>query len=191
MTRVYFVRHALPDFQWKEDSTRPLTPEGLQDAEGLVKFFKEIPVNVFYSSPYKRSVDTIEPTARFHNKEIYFKPGLRERQGGQGSNNREMFEKRWQDKHFHEPEGESLFMVQERNMQALSEILAGHRDQVIVVGTHGTALSTILHHYEPAFNCDSFLRIINWMPYIIELVFDGDQFLEKKEHLYMEKPFVK
>ena len=28
MTRVYFVRHAQPEHDWKEDRTRPLTEEG-------------------------------------------------------------------------------------------------------------------------------------------------------------------
>lgn len=28
MTRVYFVRHAQPEYAWKEDRTRPLTEEG-------------------------------------------------------------------------------------------------------------------------------------------------------------------
>ena len=29
MTRVYFVRHAQPEHDWKEDRTRPLTEEGI------------------------------------------------------------------------------------------------------------------------------------------------------------------
>ena len=28
MTRVYFVRHAQPEHDWKEERTRPLTEEG-------------------------------------------------------------------------------------------------------------------------------------------------------------------
>ena len=28
MTRVYFVRHAQPEHDWKEDRTRPLTEKG-------------------------------------------------------------------------------------------------------------------------------------------------------------------
>ncbi len=37
------------------------------------------------------------------------------------------------------------------------------------MGTHGTALSTILNFYDNSFECEEFLRIIDWMPYIIEL----------------------
>lgn len=60
-------------------------------------------------------------------------------------------------------------MVQERNIAALSDILKNNRNKNIVIGTHGTALSTILNYYDNSYNCDSFLRIIDWMPYIIEL----------------------
>lgn len=36
-------------------------------------------------------------------------------------------------------------MVQKRNMEALHDILADNADKEIVVGTHGTALSSILN----------------------------------------------
>lgn len=32
MTSIYFVRHAQPDHDWGDDSTRPLTPEGVSDS---------------------------------------------------------------------------------------------------------------------------------------------------------------
>ena len=43
------------------------------------------------------------------------------------------------------PGGESLRSVQERNIAALTDILTAERDKTVVVGTHGTALSTILN----------------------------------------------
>ena len=79
--------------------------------------------------------------------------------------------------------------MQERNIAALTEILEQNRDKTIVIGTHGTALSTILHYYDPSYNCDSFLRIIDWMPYVVELDFDGTRFLSKAEHVHVEKIF--
>ena len=59
----------------------------------------------------------------------------------------------------------------------------------IVIGTHGTALSTILNFYDSNFGCEDFLRIIDWMPYIIELDFEGDKLIAKQEHCYIEKEF--
>ena len=62
-------------------------------------------------------------------------------------------------------------------------------DKEIVIGTHGTALSTILNFYDNSFGCEEFLRIIDWMPYIIELDFEGDKLVGKHEHCYVEKEF--
>lgn len=59
----------------------------------------------------------------------------------------------------------------------------------IVIGTHGTALSTILNFYDSNFGCEDFLRIIDRMPYIIELDFEGDKLIAKQEHCYIEKEF--
>ena len=80
-------------------------------------------------------------------------------------------------------------MVQNRNIEALNEILSDTKDKDIVIGTHGTALSTILNFYDSNFGCEDFLRIIDRMPYIIELDFEGDKLIAKQEHCYIEKEF--
>ena len=54
---------------------------------------------------------------------------------------------------------------------------------------NGTALSTILNFYDNSFGCDDFLRIIDWMPYIIELDFEGNKLVGKHEHCHVEKEF--
>ena len=77
-------------------------------------------------------------------------------------------------------------MVQRRNMEAFNEILLDNADKDIVVGNHGTALSTILNFYDNSFGCEDFLRIIDWMPYIIELDFEGGKLVSKQEHCHAE-----
>ena len=57
MTRVYFVRHAQPEHDWKEDRTRPLTEEGKVDSVIVLEFLKDKKIDSFYCSPYKRSMD--------------------------------------------------------------------------------------------------------------------------------------
>ena len=189
MVKIYFVRHAQPEFSHHEDLTRPLTNEGKEDSEKVTEFFKEQPIDSFYSSPYKRSVDTIKGVADFHKKEIVTDIRLREREKGQGGNNYGMFQKRWADHAYHEEGGESIGMVQSRNMEALREILAANEGNTLVIGTHGTALSTILNYYDKNFGCEDFLRIIDWMPYIIELDFEGEKLVKKTEHFHIEKEF--
>lgn len=195
MTRVYFVRHAQPEHDHEDDRTRPLTVEGREDAKAVLAFFRNMElsgdkkIDGFYCSPYQRSMDTIAETAAFYGKEILTDERLRERQKGPGGNVHGMFRKRWADHNYHEEGGESLRMVQERNIAALKDILRVNEGKNIVIGTHGTALSTILHYYDNSYDCDSFLRIIDWMPYIIELDFEGMELIGKKEHLHIEKEF--
>lgn len=189
MTKIYFVRHAQPEHSWEDDSKRPLTEEGEKDSAIVLEFLKDKNIDVLYCSPYKRSLDTIRGTAAFFGKEIITDIRLREREKGQGSNNYGMFQKRWADHDYHEEGGESISMVQTRNMAALNQILSDNSDRNIVVGTHGTALSTILNYYDKNFGCEDFLRIIDWMPYIIELDFKGNQLVGKYEHCHIEKEF--
>ena len=151
MTRVYFVRHAQPEHDWEEDRTRPLTEEGKKDSAIVLEFLKDKKIDAFYGSPYKRSMDTIAEAAAFFAKEIITDERLREREKGPDGNNHGMFQKRWADHDYHEEGGESIAMVQNRNIEAL--------------------------------------KIIDWMPYIIELDFEGDKLVGKQEHCHVEKEF--
>ena len=191
MTKIYFVRHAQPEHVWEDDRTRPLTREGKKDSAIVFEFLKDKHIDAFYSSPYKRSMDTIADSADFFGKDIITDEDLREREKGENGNNHGMFQKRWDDHNYHEEGGESIAMVQKRNMRALTEILRDNIDKEVVVGTHGTALSTILNFYDKSFGCDDFLRIIDWMPYVIELDFEGDKLVGKVEHCYVLKEFKK
>ena len=191
MTKIYFVRHAQPEHTWEDDRTRPLTGEGKKDSAIVFEFLKDKHIDAFYSSPYKRSMDTIADSADFFGKDIITDEDLREREKGENGNNHGMFQKRWDDHNYHEEGGESIAMVQKRNMRALTEILRDNIDKEVVVGTHGTALSTILNFYDKSFGCDDFLRIIDWMPYVIELDFEGDKLVGKVEHCYVVKEFKK
>lgn len=191
MTIIYFVRHAQPEHAWEDDRTRPLTGEGRRDSAIVFEFLKDKHIDAFYSSPYKRSVDTIADSADFFGKDIITDEDLREREKGENGNNHGMFHKRWADHDYHEEGGESIAMVQKRNMRALTEILRDNIDKEVVVGTHGTALSTILNFYDKSFGCDDFLRIVDRMPYVIELDFEGDKLVGKVEHCYVLKEFKK
>lgn len=50
-----------------------------------------------------------------------------------------------------------------------------HPDTIIVIGTHGTALSTIIQYYNPGFGYDEFTKIRSAMPWIVEFTFDKEQ----------------
>jgi len=67
------------------------------------------------------------------------------------------------------------------------EVLRDYAGKTVIIGTHGTALSTILNHYNPQFGLEDFLRIVRWMPYVIEMVFEGEKLLEIRELAYVDK----
>lgn len=189
MTSLYFVRHADPNHAWADDRTRPLSDEGLEDIKKVADFFRDYKIDYYISSPYKRSIDTIKQTASNHGLSIQTDERLRERKSGPGGNNAAMFQKRWADFNFCEEGGETLNMVQTRNVEAIIEVLNNYRGKNIVIATHGTALSTILNYFAPPYACNDFLRIIDFMPYIIRLDFNGVDLIGKEELLIVEKEF--
>ena len=67
-TTLIFVRHAEKDLTVKGDPM--LTKEGLERAEYLSKFLKDIPVTAVYSSDYHRTRQTAQPTAEANGLEI-------------------------------------------------------------------------------------------------------------------------
>ena len=189
MTKVFFVRHAQPLHEHNDDRTRPLTDEGIKDTSIVIETLKDKEIDVFYCSPYKRSIDTIKQTAEYYDMEIQTDERLREREKGADGNNHGMFQKRWDNHDYHEEGGESIGMVQSRNIEVLKEILENNQEKNIVIGTHGTALCSIMNYYKPEFGCSDFLRIIDWMPYIVEMDFEGQKLVNIKEHAYIEKEF--
>lgn len=189
MTKIFFVRHAQPQHDHVDDRTRPLTEEGIADSKIVLETLKDKSISAFYSSPYKRSVDTIQEVADYYGLNIQTDERFREREKGPNGNNHGMFQKRWADHDYHEDGGESINMVQKRNIEALKEILQQNNGGNIVIGTHGTALSAIMNYYNPAYGCDDFLRIIDWMPYIVEMDFEGQELISVVEYAYIEKEF--
>ncbi|MGN1083952.1 MAG: histidine phosphatase family protein [Lachnospiraceae bacterium] len=189
MTKVYFVRHAQPVHAHEDDRTRPLTAEGLKDRRIVLETLKDKEIDAFYCSPYLRSIATIEEAAAAYGMEIHTDERLREREKGKNGNVRGMLEKRWADLDYHEEGGESIRMVQRRNVEALQDILKENQGKNIVIGTHGTALSSILNYYNPEFGFNDFWRLVDWMPYIIELDFEGQKLVSTVEHVHIEKVF--
>jgi len=181
MTTIYFVRHCKPDAKIYDDRNRPLTEEGLEDSKQVLEILKDKKIDIFISSPYKRSYDSIKKAADYYKKSIITDERLRERKAGKNSNNHEMFTKRWADFNFAEEDGESIGSVQKRNIEALNEILEKYQNKTIVIGTHGTALSSILNYYDTSFNGESFMKIINLMPYIVKMEFDGKTNTSKED----------
>ncbi len=188
ITTVYFVRHCLPDSAIADDRNRPLTAEGLSDAFKVRDVLKDKAVNVFVSSPYRRSIESIQRAAEFFHLEIETDERLRERKVGKSSGD-DVLKKRWSDFSFAESGGECIGSVQQRNISALKEILERHAGKTVVIGTHGTALSSILNYFDSSFGAEDFLKIVNFMPWIVKMEFDGENLVSKTDIFHIAKAF--
>ncbi len=174
-TRVYFVRHAQPNYENHDDRNRELTQRGLADRHLATEFLRDKNVSAVLSSPYKRAVDTVRPLAETLQLPIETIDGFRERRvdGGWIEDIHAFIRNQWADFDFKRPGGESLAEVQHRNVAALSDVLARYAGKTVVIGAHGTALSTLIHFYDPSFGYNEFEGMRMRMPWIAKFTFEG------------------
>lgn len=72
--------------------------------------------------------------------------------------------------------------MQNRNIEALKNALMEYSGKRIVVGSHGTALSTVINYFNKSFVYEDFLRIKMLMPWIVRFLFDGEICIEIEEY---------
>ena len=174
MTTVYFVRHAQTDYSNPIDKDRPLTAEGMQDRylardymvkQGLIGQLTHV-----YASNFRRAADTVRPIAEAAGLPVEEKEEFREwTLLAKGEEYYSISQRAWEDFTYRYETCETLQEVQTRNLRKLRELVAEHPDETIVIGTHGTALSTIIHYYKP------------FKPWIVRFQYNGEQLINMKE----------
>ena len=176
MTHIYFVRHAEPNYNNHDDLSRELTPKGSQDRKLVTDFLSDKKIDVVISSPYKRAVDTVKDFADNYGFEIEIMDHFRERKITDDWINTfaGFTKKQWENFSFKLPDGESLNEVQKRNISGLELVLKKYCGKNVVIGSHGTALSTIINYYDNSYGYKDFEKIKYIMPFIVEFVFDDD-----------------
>ena len=176
MTTIYFIRHAEPNFNNHDDMTRELTPKGMQDSKLVTRFLSDKNIDIIFSSPYKRAIDTIRDFSEANGLEIQIVDDFRERKVDSCwiEDFSAFCKAQWADFDYKLSDGETLREVQTRNVNALKRLLIDHRDKNIVIGTHGTALSTMINFYDKKFGYSDFEKIKDRMPWVVKLTFrDG------------------
>ena len=132
--------------------------------------------------PFIRSINTIQYLAEQYEEKIITSSNLQERKVGVWVDDFfEFAKKQWNDFNYKIENGESLNEVQERNINEINNILHNHQNQNVVIGTHGTALCTILNYFDAQLNFEYFQSIAKKMPLFIELEFDSLSFIAMKE----------
>ena len=180
MTHVYFVRHAEPNYNNHNDLTRELTEKGLNDRKLATSYLADKSIDVALSSPYIRSIDTIKDFADTFNLTITTIEDFKERKIDSCwiEDFNSFAQKQWEDFSYKLSDGESLSEVQKRNISALNQVLQTYEGKNIVIGSHGTALSTIINYFQPTFLYFQFEQIRGLMPWIVHFVFNGNDCIE-------------
>ena len=70
MTKVYFIRHAEPDYNDLDAVNRALTEKGRGDTYHVANFLKDKEISAVLSSPYQRSFDTVATFAHQMGMEV-------------------------------------------------------------------------------------------------------------------------
>ncbi len=176
MTTVYFIRHAEPDFEVHDDLLRPLTVKGHADAKLVTAYLKDKKIDEVLSSPYLRAIDTVKDFADESGLNIKVIYEFRERKVDSAwiEDFTSFSKKQWEDFDYKLTDGESLREVQERNIKALNDVLLLHKGKNIVIGTHGTALSTIINYYQNTYGYEDFEKMKRLMPWIVKMQFNID-----------------
>ena len=131
-----------------------LCKEGFKQAEALAKRLKEFEIDKIYSSPLKRAVQTITPTAVLKNLDINIVDGLKEMYVGTWENIlRDDLRKKYPDEnkyideteHFTGMEGqEETIDVANRMYESILKIAKENTNKTVVITSHFVAMKAFL-----------------------------------------------
>ena len=156
MTTIYFIRHAQADNTIRDGRIRPLTKKGLADRHLVTEYLQDKGVDAVLSSPFKRAIDTVSIFADSCGITVELIEDFRERKSDSdvASTDAHFFafmERQWADFSYTGSDGESLAAVQTRNIAALQGVRERYKGRTLAIGTHGTALATIIRYYDRSF----------------------------------------
>jgi 2,3-bisphosphoglycerate-dependent phosphoglycerate mutase len=189
---LLLVRHAqaLPNGTpgWEErDDERPLSEDGLRQADDLALELDPYGLSAIYSSPYARALQTVEPIARRRQMSVQVLADLRERRLTEALRDdwHEVLARSWTDPDYALPGTESGRAAQRRGIGVLDLLRVRHADGGrLLVGSHGNLISLILQTFEPAVDLDFHLGMP--VPAIYHLEHDGISWRVMGGHGFVE-----
>jgi 2,3-bisphosphoglycerate-dependent phosphoglycerate mutase len=178
MTMVYFIRHAESDTSVRDGRIRPLTPKGFKSRAVVADFLQSKKIDVLLSSPFKRAVDTISGFSEISGLSVIIDEDFREQKSSSdmrrdNPNFRVFLERQWLDFEYSFSDGECLRDVQKRNISALNKALTEYANKNIAIGTHATALSVIINHYDNTYGFKDFENMEHKLPWAVKMEFEG------------------
>lgn len=186
MTTVYFVRHAQTDYSNPIDKDRVLTEEGLEcrfkARDYLISQHADRQPLHIYSSDFRRAIDTIRPFADYVGMDIIPSEAFREWSVVAPEEDYYILcERAWADFDYRWKDCETMREVQRRNVNKLLELVKKHKNETVVIGSHGTALSTVINYFHPQYGYKDLLRIMELKPWIVRFEFNDMMFSSYKE----------
>jgi alpha-ribazole phosphatase len=158
MPKFYLIRHGETDWNNKKilmgQSDIPLNSLGLQQAEGLAEYFKNIKVDYIYSSDLSRALKTAETIAAKSGLPVIKDKMLRECSAGnlEGLSYTDMIERFPEELNLYKndvmgytpPGGESHSDFIARVATYFKELIARHQGQSLAIVTHGGVVRALL-----------------------------------------------
>lgn len=166
MKTVYLVRHAQAEGQ---PFTANLTKKGREQAKELVSFFKNKKIDRIYSSPFKRSLDTIRPLAEARGLEIIEDARLAERvlSASDLEDWQEKLKETFLDFDLFFDGGESSATAMRRAASILLEVIQSDEEHLLLV-SHGNLTTLMLRYFNESFGFEELMEMSN--PDVFEIV---------------------
>ena len=173
-TTIYLVRHA--HAEWRDDENRPLSQAGIAAARVVADRLASRPIAAVYTSPSRRSVETVEALASRLGLRPEVVPDLRERElpPVPPSEFDALVRRAWRLPAEAPRGGESNIRAQARGLAVLRTVVARHVGSEAVLGTHGNLLALVLNALDPKFAYE-FWRGLSF-PDIYQLAWSGTEY---------------
>jgi len=132
-----------------------LNEAGKKQAEALAERLKPAPITAIYSSPLERARETAKPLAKAKGLKVEIQAGLGEVRYGSwtGKSLKQLARtKLWRVVQQHPsamefPEGESLWNVQARVVEAIEQIARAHPKELVAAFSHGDIIKLAVAYY--------------------------------------------
>lgn len=161
-TLVFMVRHGDSPKEGNE-RVRGLTEKGLLDAQRVNDKLINEKIDAVISSPYIRSILTVEKLAEQLGQKVLIFEDLKERIFSSEDNrisDKELvplLEKSFLDSNYSLVGGESNTDCQKRAIKVLKEILDAFKDKKVVIGSHGAVMTLMMGYFDSNYDL-SFLH---------------------------------
>jgi 2,3-bisphosphoglycerate-dependent phosphoglycerate mutase len=167
------------------ERTRGLSDKGKLGAQGVAHVLQKEGIDTVISSPYDRSILTVQELAEQIGQEVLVFEDLKERLFTAEEKripDKELYpllKKSFSDPNFALTGGESNAVCQQRAIKVLQELLLHtYRGRKVVIGTHGAVMTLMMGYYDQKYDLDFLMQTTK--PDIYRMEFNGQNLVGVK-----------